>query len=140
MPSRRLKQSAGIVQSPFDTVGQQFQARPDIADDLALRKVDPLHVGGRVADMDHLRALRTHDEGRLFDGVVPDGNDQVGAIDGLMHIITLAECGRTHVQIAAARYGSLAHLRREEWNFCAADEPADPRRAARTGRGGAQHD
>ena len=140
MPSRRLEQRAGIVQSPFDTISQQFQARPDIANHLALRKVDSLHVGGRITDVDHLRALRAHDERRLLDRIVPDGDDQVGAINGLMHVVTFAERGRAHIELAAPGNGSLAHLGREEWNLRAADEASDSCRAPRTRCGGAEHD
>src|ERR1700754_5316431 len=111
-----------MVQPPFDAIGQQFQAWTDVANDLALRKVDPLDIGGRVADMDHLRALRAHDEGRLLDRVVTDGDDQVGTIDGLMNIVALAERSRAHVKVAAAGDRALAHLRGEERNFGTTDK------------------
>ena len=136
----KAQQRAGIMQPPFDTISQQFKAWPDISDYLALWKVDEFDVGRRIADMDDLRALRAHDEGRLLDGVVPDGDDQVGAVNRLMHIIALAERGRAHVQIAAAGNGSFAHLGREIWNFRAAHEAADSCRAAWTRRGSAEHD
>jgi hypothetical protein len=71
------------VQTALNTIRQQFQARPDIANHLALRKVNPLHIGRRVADVDHLRTLRAHDERRLLDRIVTDGDDQIGAIDRL---------------------------------------------------------
>ena len=85
------------MQSTLDAVRQQLQARTDVADYLALRKVNPLHIGRRVADMDHLRAFRAHDEGRLLDRIVPNGDDQVGAVDGFMNIVALAERGRAHI-------------------------------------------
>ena len=128
------------MQPSLDAISQQFQARPDIANHLALRKVDPLHVGRRVADVDHLGTLRAHDERRLLDRIVTDGDDQIGAIDGLMHVVTFAERGRAHIEVATAGHRSLPHLRREERNLRAADEPADACRAARPGRGGAEHD
>ena len=64
---------------PFDAVGQQRQARAQVADDLGMREVHLLDVGRRVADVDHLRTLRAHDERRLLDRVVADRQDQVGA-------------------------------------------------------------
>ena len=93
----KVQQCAGVMEPTLDAVGQQFKARPDIAHDLALRKIDLLDIGRRIADVDHLRALRAHDEGRLLDGVVADGNDQVGAVDRLVHVVAFAERGRAHV-------------------------------------------
>ena len=140
MPSRRLSKAPALCSRPFNTISQQFQARPDITNHFALRKVDSLHVGRRVADVDHLRALRTHDERRLLDRIVTDGNDQVGAINGLVHVVTLAERGRAHIELATPGYRSLSHLRREEWNLRAADESPDSCRAPRPRCGGAEHD
>ena len=136
----KAEQCAGIVQSPLDAIRQQFQARPDIANHFALRKVNPLHVGRRVADVDHLGTLRAHDEWRFLDRIVADGDDQIGTIDGFVHVVTFAERGRPHIEVATAGYGSLPHLRREERNLRAADEAADARRAPGPGCGGAEHD
>lgn len=96
-----------MMQPPLETIGQQLQARSNIADHFALRKVDPLHVGRRVADVDDLRTFGAHDEGRLFDGVVTYGNNQIGSVDRFMNVIALAECSRPHVEVAAAGYRSL---------------------------------
>ena len=136
----KAEQRAGIVQSPLDAIRQQFQARPDIANHLALRKVNPLHIGRRVADVDHLGTLRAHDERRFLDRIVTDGDDQIGAINGFVHVVTFAERSRPHIKVATPGYGSLAHLRREERNLRTADEPSDARRAPRPGCGGAEHD
>ena len=78
------------MQPPLDAVRQQFEAWPDIAHHLALRKVHPLHVGRRIADVDHLRTFRTHDEWRLLDRIVADGDYQVGPINGFVNIVTFA--------------------------------------------------
>ncbi len=128
-----------MVQAALDAIGQQLQAWTDVAHDLALREVNPLDVRRRIADMDHLRAFRAHDEGRLLDRIVTDRDDQVGAIDGLMDVVALAQRSRSHVKLAAAGDRSLAHLRREEWNLGTPDEAADPRGAARTRCRGAEH-
>ena len=93
----QTEQGTGIMQPALDAVGQQFKAWPDVTDDLALREIDLLDVGRRVADVDHLRTLGAHDEGRLLDGIVADRDDQVGTVDRLMDIIALAECGRSHI-------------------------------------------
>src|SRR3954462_270722 len=129
-----------MVQPPLEAIGQQLQARPDIADHFALRKVDPLYIGRRVADVNYLRTFRAHDEWRFFDGVVTNGDNQIGPVNRFMNVVALAERGGPHVEIAAAGYRSLAHLCGEERNFRAAPEAADASRAARPGRGSAEHD
>ena len=135
----KAEQGPRVVQSSLNTVGQQLQARSDITNHFALRKVDSLHVGGGITNVNHLRALRTHDERRLLNCVVPDGNDQVGAINSLVHVVTFAKCGRAHIELASPRHCSFSHLRREEGNLRAADESPDACRAPRARCGGAQH-
>ena len=127
------------MQPSLNAVSQQLKARPDITHDFTLRKVNPLHIGWRVTNMDHLRTFRTHDEWRLLNRVVTDGNDQIGAINGFMNIVTLAQRGRSHVKLASARRCSLTHLRGEEWNLRTANKTSDPRRAPRTGRRSTEH-
>ena len=75
------QQGAGVRQLALDPVGQQFQARPDVADHLGMRKVDLFDVGRRVTDVDHLRPALAHDERWLLHRVVADGDDQVGLVD-----------------------------------------------------------
>ena len=96
----KAEQGLRVVQSSLNTVGQQLQARSDITNYFALRKVDLLHVGGGITNVNHLRALRTHDERRLLNCVMPDGNDQVGAINSLVHVVTFAKRGRAHIELA----------------------------------------
>ena len=121
-------QRAGVRQLALDAIGQQGQARPEIADDLGMREVHLLHVGRRVADVDHLRSLRAHDEGGLLDRVVANGQDQVGPVDRLVHVVAVGQRGRSHPQLGSAFGGaqtgdrSLAHLRVEERNADAANE------------------
>src|SRR5207253_8123877 len=127
-------------QPPLDAVSQQFQAWSYIADNFALWKVNPLDIGGRVADMDHLRTFRAHNEGRLLDRIVPDGDDQVGSIDGFVDVVALAQRSRAHIEPASACDRTLAHLRGEERNLSAPDETSDSCRAARTRCRGTKHD
>ena len=132
MPARRPSRSrlAGL-QLALEPIGQKRQARPDIADDLGMREVDLLDVGRRVADMDHLRPALAHDEGRLLDRVVADGDDQVGPVDRPVHVVALGERGGAHVEVGPARDGALAHLRVEERHAaCAARRPTAPRSCA----------
>ena len=52
-------------------------------------EVHLLDGGGQVADMQYLRSFLAHDEGRLLDRVVADRDDQIGAVDGLVHVVAL---------------------------------------------------
>ena len=99
----KAKQRPGIVQSSLDAIRPAVQARPDIANHLALRKVNPLHIGRRVADVDHLGTLRAHDERRLLDRIVTDSDDQIGAINGFMHVVTFAERSGPHIEVSRPR-------------------------------------
>ena len=101
--SRSGSSAAGVRQLALEPVGQQFQARPDVADHLGMREVDLLDVGRRVADVDHLRPVRPHDERRLLDRVVADRDDQVGLVDRLVDVVALGQRGRAHVEVGAAR-------------------------------------
>ena len=51
------QQRLGVRELALDPVGEQLEARSDVADDLGMREVDLLDVRRRVADVDHLRAL-----------------------------------------------------------------------------------
>ncbi len=83
--------------------------------------------------------------GRLLDRVVADADDQVGAIDRLVHVVALGQCGGSHPQLGAAALGAdagdraLAHLGVEERNADAPDalgqQAGEPWPAA----GGAEH-
>ena len=73
MPSR--------LELAFEPVGQKRQARPDIAHHFGMREVDPLDIGGREADVDHLWPRCAHQERRLLDRVVADRDDQVRPVD-----------------------------------------------------------
>ena len=120
------QQRLGVLELALEPVGEQLEARADVADDLGMREVDLLDLRRRVADMDHLRPLRAHDEGRLLDRVVADGDDQVGAVDRLVDVVALREGGGAHVELRAAGDRALAHLRVEERDPGAPHEAAEP--------------
>ena len=125
--SRSGSSAEAVVQPALEPVGQQRQARADIADHLGMREVDLLDIGRREADMDHLRPARAHEEGRLLDRVVADGDDQVGAVDRLVHVVPLRQRGRAHDRDScAAGHRALAHLGVEERNPGAPDELGQP--------------
>ena len=126
--SRKGRSAAGVRQLALEPIGQEFEARPDVADDLGMREVDLLDVGRRVADVDHLRPALAHDEGRLLDRVVANGDDQVGLVDRLVHVVALGERGRAHVEVGPARHRALAHLGGEERDARAEHEAGETAR------------
>ena len=58
--------------------------------DLGLRKIHLLDGRRHGADMDDAGAPLRHEEGRLFDGIVADGDDEVGLVDRLVDPIAFA--------------------------------------------------
>src|SRR6202011_975564 len=86
-----------------------------------------------------LRPTLSHDEGWLFYRVVPDGDDEIGSLDGFMHVVTFGKCRRAHVEFRAARNGALTHLRSEVWDSRPQYELGQIRRRARPGSGCTQH-
>jgi hypothetical protein len=45
--------------------------------------------------------------------IVADGNDDVGLLDGFVHVVAFRQRGGAHVELRPARYGAFAHLRCE---------------------------
>ena len=125
-----------LALKPF---GQQRQTGTDIAHQFGVREVDLFDIGRRIADVDHLRPVRPHQERRLLDRVVTDRDDQVGPVDRLVDVIPLREGCCAHIEIMAAGYGALAHLRVEEGDLGAGDEIGQSGAQARAAGGGAQH-
>ena len=83
------QQRGGAWQLALEPVGEQREARPDIADDLGMGKKHLLDRRRHIADMDHLGPVRAHDERRLLDRVVADREDQIGLVDRLVDIVPL---------------------------------------------------
>ena len=112
----------GVLQLTLQPVCQQRKARSDIADHLGMRRKDLLHRRRHIADMDHFWPTRTHQKGRLLDRVMADGENQVGLVDGLVHVVSLGERRRSHVKVRPAGHRALAHLGIEKRNTHATDE------------------
>jgi len=74
-------------QLAFDPVSQQREAGTDIADHFRVGEIHLLDAGGGKADMDHFRTVRAHDEWWFLHRVVPDRNDEIGMVDGAVHVI-----------------------------------------------------
>ena len=102
-PRAGRARAEAVVELALEPVGQQRQARADVAHHLGMREVDLLDIGRRVADVDHLRPVRAHEERRLLDRVVADRDDQVGPVDRLVHIVPLGERRRAHVEVVSRR-------------------------------------
>ena len=89
--------------------------------------------------MDHLRPARPHDERGLLDGVVADGEDQVGAVDRLVDVVALRERGGSHVEVGAAGDRALAHLRGKERQLQPSEEAVQSGREPWAARAGTEH-
>ena len=141
MPAPKAEQVrlAGL-QLALKPIRKQRQARPDVADHLGVREVDLLDVGRRIADMDHLRPALAHEEGRLLDRVVADGDDQIGPVHRPVHVVALGERGGAHVEVGPARDRALAHLRVEERQLRALHERRELLGHARTACRRPEHD
>lgn len=96
----------------------------DISDELGIGIEHLFDVGGQESDM-HQPAGATgliHQERRLLDGVVADGDDQIRLVDGIVHVVPLGERRSSHVEVRAAGHCALAHLGIEERNAGPPDE------------------
>ncbi len=117
-----MKERPGVRQFALQPVGQQPEARADVADHLGLREKHLLDRGGKSANVQDRGAFRPHEERRLFDSVVTDRDDEVGAIDRPMDIILFREGRSAHVEAGPAGDGALAHLRVDERDLQAPHE------------------
>ena len=102
-------------QLAFEPVGEQREARADIADELRMREDTPPRRS--PADSRHAAPFGpfgAHDEGRLLHRVVADRDDEIGPVDRLMDIVALGERRGAHVEVRPASDRALAHLRIEE--------------------------
>ena len=140
MPSRSGSSAPAFGSLPSSRSASRRERAADVAHHLGLRKVDLLDRRRLVADVDHLRPVVVHDERRLLARVVADGDDQVGLLDGVVHVVALRERGGAHVELGAAGHRALAHLRREVGNARAQDELRQVRGRARPRGRGAEHD
>ena len=126
--SRSARNAGSTLQLALELVGQQRERRPDVAEDLGVREEHFLHVGRRVADMNHLQAVGAHQERRLLDRVMADRDDQIGMIHRPVHVVARRKRGGAHVVLGAAGDGTLAHLRVEERDAGALHEARQLRR------------
>ncbi len=126
-------------QLAHETFDEQHEARADIADEFCIREEHLLDRRGKIAHMQNLRSARTHEEGRLLNRVVADRDDQVGAIDRVVNIVTLGKRGGAHVESGPARDCPFAHLRVEERDLQAIDEIRQRVSKARAACGRTQH-
>ena len=73
-------------------LSQTLHRTGNIADNLQLRKIDLVDLGGLVIDVNDGLAAGLHEEGRLFDNVMANVDDQIGALDGAMNIVVRRQC------------------------------------------------
>jgi hypothetical protein len=110
-----LQEVAPVVrQFAVQMVGEAAHAVSDIADNFGLREIDLIDIRAVEIDMDDLRAAVPHDEGRFFDGIVADGDDQIGAADRPVDVIVLGQGRGADEQRGISVDRALAHLGCEE--------------------------
>ena len=91
-PCRRARISGIRIKRSIQPLGQRGDGRPDVADHFGIGIKHLFHGRRDVADIEHLGAADlAHQEGRLFDRVVADGDDQVRALDRVVNIVALRE-------------------------------------------------
>ena len=122
IPLAQRQKRSGVRQLALHTIGQQREARADITDHFGMREEHLLDGGRQVAHVQHGRSPRAHDEGRFLHRVVPDRNDQIGAVDRPMDVIAFRERGGAHVEPGPTGNRALAHLCVEERDAHAAHE------------------
>ena len=93
-----------------------------------------------VADIGDLRSSAVaHQERRLLDGVVPDREDEIGALDRVVNVVALRQRSGAEIELGNAGHRALAHLGIEEGDLRAADEVGQGLHQPRPVAGGADH-
>ncbi len=111
----------------------------DVADDLDLREVDRVDLGGEEVQVDDRRLRAVHHERRLLDDVVAHVDDAVAGLDGAVHEVAGRERGRAQPERVRLVDDALAHLRAEKGQTGAVDERAEHARRELAVRAGADH-
>ena len=94
----------------------------DIADDLNLREIDRVDLSGVVGDVDDFRAADFHEEGRLFDHVMADIDNEVGGFDRAVDIVAGGKRSAAHEPVMTLIHHALAELGGDEGDACLVDE------------------
>jgi hypothetical protein len=103
-------------------LSKQCQSRTDITDELRMREVHLLDRCGEIPDVEDCWPAGAHQKGWFLDRIMSDCNDEIGAVDCIMDVVALRECGGPHVQPGTARDGTLTHLCVEKRDLQAAHE------------------
>ena len=80
--------AAVALELAIQTASEALDRSGDVADDFELREVDLIDFGRLVIDMDDGLPARLHEEGRLFNHIVTDIDDQIGLFDRAVNIIS----------------------------------------------------
>ena len=96
-------------------------------------------LAGGKADVNDLVAALRHQERRLFHGVVADGDDEVGTVDGAVDVVAFAQGRGAEIELRGAADRPLAHLGVEEGDPHPPDEVGQRRRELRAAGAGAEH-
>ena len=111
----------------------------DIADHFQLREVDRVDFGREEVDVDDGAFARAHEERRLFDHVVADVDDAVGAVDQPVHVVAVRQRRGAHPAVVGFADHALAHLGGEERDAGPVDEAFEHLRGALAVGPGAAH-
>ncbi len=133
-------QSLRPRQLAFEPVGEEREAGADVADKLRLGKEHFLDRRRQIADMQHRRPVRPHEERRLLHRVMADRDDEIGPVDRPMDIVALGQRRGPHVERGPAGDRPFAHLRIEERDLHPLHERRQRIGEAGSARAGAEHD
>ena len=123
----------------LEASAEQIEAPGDVADDFGLREIHLFDGRGHEADVNDPVLPARHQERRLLDRFVADGDDEIGAVDRLVDVIAFTQGRGADIIVRRAADGALAHLRIEKWDADAADEFGQRRRQLRAAGAGAEH-
>ena len=92
-------------------------------------KVDIIDLCRREVDVNYFH-IAVHDEGRFFDDIVPDADDQVGPANGAVHLLLIGESGGAQRERVSGVQYPDSHLSAEEGDACLLHESAQCSRCA----------
>ena len=81
MPSRKGANAAAFGSLPSTCSGEPRETQAEVTHHFGMREEHLFDVCRRITHVNDLGSFRPHDERRLFDRVMADRKDQVGAVD-----------------------------------------------------------
>src|ERR1700676_3122634 len=119
--------------------GEEIEALSYFTDDFGLRKIHLFDRGWREANMNDLMSAPRHQERRLLNRLVPNGNDEVRAIDCPVDVVAFAQGSGAEIEVRRTPDSPFSHLCIEERDTDATNEVGKRRRKLRSICPGAKH-